>query len=185
MAACVSTHKAGTAALRTSEGTVLVGTITEQGDRGAIRLSGSGNVTCTSDYSFSAGERHLTVPVKCSNGRIGVARFITYSPGNALAQVTFQDGSAGQIGVGSYAPTVIASQSSGSASAGVNPSGSSASEIPITSPITPVPSTAPYYGGGGGYGAISEVTGLPRTEAVSGYFRRDGTYVSPYFRSRR
>jgi hypothetical protein len=37
----------------------------------------------------------------------------------------------------------------------------------------------------GGYGSISETTGLPRTEYVSGYTRSDGTYVDPYYRSHR
>lgn len=34
------------------------------------------------------------------------------------------------------------------------------------------------------YGAISCVNGLPRTHLVSGYYRRDGTYVRPYWRSK-
>ena len=36
-----------------------------------------------------------------------------------------------------------------------------------------------------GYGAISPITGLPRTIAVRGYVRKDGTYVRPHYRSRR
>lgn len=35
------------------------------------------------------------------------------------------------------------------------------------------------------YGEISKTTGLPRTIPVSGYFRKDGTYVRPHYRSRR
>lgn len=35
-----------------------------------------------------------------------------------------------------------------------------------------------------GYGEISKVNGLPRTHYVSGYFRSNGTYVHPYYRSR-
>jgi len=37
----------------------------------------------------------------------------------------------------------------------------------------------------GGYGAISPATRLPRTELVGGYTRKNGTYVQPYYRSRR
>ena len=47
---------------------------------------------------------------------------------------------------------------------------------------------APSYATGGyatGYGAISSVTGLPRTSYVHGYYRKNGTYVRPYYRSRR
>jgi len=36
-----------------------------------------------------------------------------------------------------------------------------------------------------GCGEISRTTGLPRTNYVSGYTRRDGTYVRPYYRSHR
>lgn len=43
---------------------------------------------------------------------------------------------------------------------------------------------APSYGATG-YGAISTVTGLPRTTYVSGYYRKNGTYVKPYYRSKR
>jgi hypothetical protein len=192
-AACVSSHKAGTASLRTSEGAVLVGSITEQGDRGAILLKSSGGLSCTSDYGFSVGENNLTVPLQCSDGRIGIAKFVRPTPGNAIAQVTFQDGSSGQIGVGSFAANVIAKQAAYSSPSGSSAEQSSNPEI-LGSRISPadptIPSattpSVPYYGGGTiGYGAISSVTGLPRTEMVSGHFRRDGTYVRPYYRSRR
>jgi hypothetical protein len=36
-----------------------------------------------------------------------------------------------------------------------------------------------------GCGETSRTTGLPRTQYVSGYTRRDGTYVRPYYRSHR
>ena len=49
-----------------------------------------------------------------------------------------------------------------------------------------LPSSAgPKCEGVGCYGAISTTTGLPRTNYVSGYTRKDGTYVRPYYRSRR
>jgi hypothetical protein len=35
------------------------------------------------------------------------------------------------------------------------------------------------------YGDISDVTGLPKTVYVHGYYRRDGTYVRSYYRSHR
>jgi hypothetical protein len=34
------------------------------------------------------------------------------------------------------------------------------------------------------YGDISNITGLPKTTFVNGYFRSNGTYVGSYFRSR-
>ena len=42
-----------------------------------------------------------------------------------------------------------------------------------------LPSLSTYSG----YGAISSTTGLLRTHYVHGYYRANGTYVSPYFRS--
>ena len=34
-----------------------------------------------------------------------------------------------------------------------------------------------------GYGEISTITGRPKTVYVKGYYRKDGTYVQPYYRS--
>ena len=33
------------------------------------------------------------------------------------------------------------------------------------------------------YGQLATITGLPRTHYVHGYFRSNGTYVAPYWRS--
>jgi hypothetical protein len=38
---------------------------------------------------------------------------------------------------------------------------------------------------GVGYGLISNITGRPRTNFVSGYTRKDGVSVRPYYRSKR
>ena len=35
----------------------------------------------------------------------------------------------------------------------------------------------------GGYGEISATTGRPKTVHVKGYYRKDGTYVQPHYRS--
>jgi hypothetical protein len=58
--------------------------------------------------------------------------------------------------------------------------------------ITPGPSTFPAststYGcaeNGSCYGDISNITGAPKTIAVQGYYRSDGTYVRGHYRSRR
>lgn len=34
-----------------------------------------------------------------------------------------------------------------------------------------------------GYGEISSTTGRPKTVHVNGYFRKDGAYVKPHYRS--
>jgi hypothetical protein len=57
-------------------------------------------------------------------------------------------------------------------------------------PAQPVPSAAAPVSvsaapAASGYGEISKTTGLPRTDYVSGYTRKDGTHVAPYYRSHR
>jgi hypothetical protein len=55
----------------------------------------------------------------------------------------------------------------------------------VESVPTPANSVAGCNPPGLGCGEISHTTGLPRTEYVSGYTRRDGTYVRSYYRSHR
>jgi hypothetical protein len=45
--------------------------------------------------------------------------------------------------------------------------------------------TAPASAPNGNHGDISPTNGLPRTQYVNGYTRKDGTYVAPYVRSHR
>ena len=52
---------------------------------------------------------------------------------------------------------------------------------PPRSPIPPNPSCSES---GSCYGDISSATGLPKTVDVPGYYRRDGTYVRGYYRSK-
>ncbi|MFK4720533.1 hypothetical protein ABIE89_001633 [Bradyrhizobium niftali] len=56
-------------------------------------------------------------------------------------------------------------------------------------PIVPVPSYVPRSPGcaenGSCYGDVSALTGLPKTVAVRGYFRSNGTYVRGHYRSHR
>jgi len=54
-----------------------------------------------------------------------------------------------------------------------------------TSVPTYVPSGPGCAENGSCYGDVSTITGLPKTVAVSGYYRRDGTYVRGHYRSRR
>lgn len=53
---------------------------------------------------------------------------------------------------------------------------------------SPAPAYKPTYGScaenGSCYGDISSLTGRPKTVAVRGYFRKDGTYVRGHYRSR-
>ncbi len=56
--------------------------------------------------------------------------------------------------------------------------------VKVKAKTVSVASSAPVYPYVQGYGEISKVNGLPRTNIVSGYYRRDGTYVRSYARSR-
>lgn len=57
---------------------------------------------------------------------------------------------------------------------------------PVYSPPA-IPTRVPSYGCSSGnyYGAISCVTGLPKTTHVRSYFRKNGTFVRSHYRSRR
>ena len=50
-----------------------------------------------------------------------------------------------------------------------------------TKPNTTISTWGSYNSG---LGEISSKNGLPRTNYVRGYFRNNGTYVQPYYRSR-
>jgi hypothetical protein len=52
----------------------------------------------------------------------------------------------------------------------------------VSSPVQATPALVAENGSY--YGEISDKTGLPRTTAVQGYYRKDGTYVRGYYRSK-
>jgi hypothetical protein len=184
-AGCATGPKSGGISLRTSDGSVLVGTITEQGNNGSIRLSNASGLSCSSAYTAPDGPDFPAVPLQCSDGRVGIARFQRAAVGHGgIGRVTFQDGSSAEIGVGDSAQSIVTAQ----------PVAASLGDVSGGNASVSTPNSSLGVSGSGGssgcissnsYGAISCTTGLPRTERVSGYFRRDGTYVSPYFRSRR
>ena len=57
-----------------------------------------------------------------------------------------------------------------------------AQSAPVSSPIASLPACSES---GSCYGDISAITGLPKTNYVNGYVRKDGTAVRGYYRSRR
>jgi len=60
--------------------------------------------------------------------------------------------------------------------------GSSYDYIPQPSPYSSFPASS-SCSGYSCYGQVSDTTGQPRTNYVSGYSRDNGTYVDPYYRS--
>lgn len=65
---------------------------------------------------------------------------------------------------------------------------SSVTNSEISQKTTPVqtytPSVTSCAENGSCYGDISDVNGLPKTTSVKGYYRKDGTYVRGYYRSK-
>lgn len=84
------------------------------------------------------------------------------------------------------APSGIATEAASyvSSEAGPAPSASPPTYA-YSAPPTPYSSPPSKCESVGCYGEISTVTGLPRTTYVHGYFRSNGTYVRPYYRSHR
>jgi hypothetical protein len=57
---------------------------------------------------------------------------------------------------------------------------------PSSNTLAPATTFKPYTAENGSwYGEPSKVTNLPKTTYVSGYYRKDGTYVRSHYRSRR
>lgn len=65
------------------------------------------------------------------------------------------------------------------------PPATSSSSYQDPMPAPPVIGTPACSESGSCYGDISSITGLPKTTYVSGYYRKNGTYVRSYYRSHR
>ena len=80
--------------------------------------------------------------------------------------------------------TSVDSSVSGSAStnpAFVRPEQSSGNLTPAPVPAPPVGSSCAENGSC--YGDISNINGMPKTQSINGYYRKDGTYVRGHYRS--
>jgi hypothetical protein len=138
-----------------SDGTTFPGTITKNGTSRTISIIRPDGVNCTSTYPATP---KFAVPIQCTDGRF---LLMTGSSSSArdTAVLRLPDNRiarfTGQVSQ-TYTPSVY----------------------------TPTPSTN-YCQNSNYYGAISCATGLPKTQHVNGYYRKDGTYVRSYYRSRR
>ncbi len=80
--------------------------------------------------------------------------------------------------------TSVDSSASGSTStipAFVRPEQSSGNLTPAPTPAPPVGSSCAENGSC--YGDISNINGMPKTQSINGYFRKDGSYVRGHYRS--
>lgn len=87
----------------------------------------------------------------------------------------------------SFAPSVDASVSSSTSTSSTIVRSEPSPGNLITAPA-PAPAPVPPIGSGCAengscYGDISNINGMPKTNHVNGYFRRDGTYVRGHYRS--
>lgn len=58
-----------------------------------------------------------------------------------------------------------------------------AEEVTKKEPLSTAPSGLGCAENGSCYGDISNINGMPKTQSINGYFRKDGTYVRGHYRS--
>lgn len=165
LAACTGTSKP--ALIHTSSGEVFTGTGTNVSDGGVLTLRSEDGASCEA-FLPKIGWRGSTSSgnLRCTDGRSGTVDVWQDSGGRVRnGIVRFADGETGSLVLGDVAGRMMAVLPSlGSGSGDGSASGACKSE--------------------GYYGEISCLTGKPKTVRVRGYYRKDGTYVSPHYRSR-
>ncbi|WP_152095848.1 hypothetical protein [Rhizobium dioscoreae] len=172
------------AAVQMDSGEAFIGTTTAAASGGhfEVRSSRKG-VRCSGNYDARDASETITVPVRCTDGRYGVVT-VTRTPDlmAGSGRVSLADGSSGAVAFGRLAASVISTPKDSFNTLGAAASVSRQATL-NSSGYPAVPSggcqSENYYGG------ISCVTGSPRTTFVGGYFRKNGTYVRSYYRSRR
>ncbi|TCK30138.1 hypothetical protein EV667_0225 [Ancylobacter aquaticus] len=177
MAGCATSYTTP-AAVRLSTETVLIGTTTAALSGGTFEVSApDGSLKCAGTYDAYDTSAVLSAPFTCSDGRYGTVT-VTRSPDRLSGKgtISLSDGSVGAVAFGKDAAAAIEPPPPES------PPVLAGLAAAATAPASP-------YGSGcqstNTYGAMSCVTGRPRTTYVRGYYRRNGTYVRPYYRSRK
>jgi hypothetical protein len=80
----------------------------------------------------------------------------------------------------------VATPAIGSATSATPPSAaplSNSEEVTRKEPHPLPPSGLGCAENGSCYGDVSNINGMPKTEAINGYYRKDGTYVRGHYRS--
>lgn len=160
LAACTGTSKP--ALIHTSSGEVLTGTGTNVSDGGVLTVRSEDGASCEAFIpKMGWGGSTSRGNLRCTDGRRGTVDVWQGSDGRVRnGTIRFSDGETGSLVVGNVAGRMMAvlpSFGSGDYSAACKSEG--------------------YYG------EISCLTGKPKTVRVRGYYRKDGTYVSPHYRS--
>ncbi|BCM17518.1 hypothetical protein MJ8_12840 [Mesorhizobium sp. J8] len=184
------------AAVRLSDGTSMVGTTTAAVSGGTFKVaSADGSLKCSGTYNALDTTPTISVPVTCSNGKFGRA-VVTRAPDgmSGSGYVETSDGRTGQVAFGNNADAVLgplvptSTSVAQSGVAGAAPPGSAQQNVALPSPGGYSPSLGGSSSGcvsPNQFGAVSCLTGLPKTNYVRGYFRKNGTYVRSYYRSHR
>lgn len=184
------------AAVRLSDGTSMVGTTTAAVSGGTFKVAtADGSLKCGGTYNALDTSPTISVPVTCSNGKFGRAVVTRAADGmSGSGYVATSDGRTGQVAFGNNADVVLgaiapsnAEASPANSTGGPNVAPGRSQNLASASPggYTPAGASSSGCVSPNQYGAISCVTGLPRTNYVRGYFRKNGTYVRPYYRSHR
>ena len=163
LAGCQSSREADAV---TQTGERFVGSGQNRIGGGVVTIASvQNNAVCTSSLSsFRTGASSTTAPIRCSDGRTGAIRLFRNSNDKVdFGNFSLSDGSQGKI---SFAVDPTLSSTNGSFPGGGH-SRSSGSSCKSE----------------GYYGETSCLTGRAKTVRVRGYFRKDGTYVRPHFRS--
>lgn len=163
LAACTGTSKS--ALIHTSSGEVLTGTGTNVSNGGILTLRSEEGTSCEAFIpKMGWGGSTSRGNLRCTDGRTGTVDVWKDGSGRVRnGTVRFTDGESGSLVVGEVAGRMMA----------VLPSLGSGGE-----------SSSAACKSEGYYGEISCLTGKPKTVHVRGYYRKDGTYVSPHYRSR-
>lgn len=168
------------AAVKMESGEVFIGTTTASMSGGRFEVqNASRTIICKGTYDALDTSIVISAPVQCSDGRYGTLT-VTRTPDlmAGTGTVTLADGTVGNVAFGKLAALAISAPASPFVAATAS-SNTTASSSDATSPRTPACESPNYYG------AISCVTGLPKTTYVRGHYRKNGTYVRPYYRSKR
>lgn len=155
------------------DGSAVYGTVTPKEQYRSIVLVRPDGVTCSALYRR---QPRYVVPIRCLDGStIQLSGKTTVA--RDYAELRLPDNRTAH-----YVPgfqSAVTPQP-------INQSSSLSDNLSSNTNLNPSTTTpSGYCGNSNYYGAISCVTGLPKTQYVSGYLRKDGTYVRPYYRSKR
>ncbi|MFK8011417.1 MAG: hypothetical protein AB8B80_05215 [Marinicellaceae bacterium] len=170
----------------TNKGEKFIGFGSNQFRGAKVKIASLANGSvCIADIKLT-NPRPVAIVAKlgCTDGRTGSLKLFQGIGGKVkTGSFTLSDGSSGRIFFGN-----ANFQSNGSSDGNNYSSDSISPNGSVTFIYTPNDNYSPSNSGAckseGYYGEISCLTGRPKTISVSGYYRKNGTYVKHHYRSR-